>query len=187
MIRTSASHPLRIALLPIGKGAVGVTFAPGKVQSQAMTGAWKRDLDADLKSIRDWGATALISLIEPVEFTELQIEQLPERARVHGLIWHGLPITDGFAPDERFLAPWADLGVALVSEITAGDRVVMHCKGGLGRAGTVAAMLLLQAGALSSSKASIDAVRAVRPGAVETVEQEQFLARWASRFHATDA
>jgi len=67
MIRTSQTHPLQIATLPIGTrgGAVGVTFAPGKHQAAAMTGIWQRDLDADLTAIRDWGAQHLITLLEP--------------------------------------------------------------------------------------------------------------------------
>ena len=44
MIRTSLTHPLAIAELPVGErgGAIGVTFAPGKYQEVAMTGAWAR-------------------------------------------------------------------------------------------------------------------------------------------------
>lgn len=50
-----------LATLPIGNqgGAVGVTFAPGKHQAQAMTGIWARDLDLDLLAIRDWGSANL--------------------------------------------------------------------------------------------------------------------------------
>jgi len=50
MMRTSASHPLLIAELPVGAhgGGIGVTFAPGKYQEVAMTGAWARDLDVDV-------------------------------------------------------------------------------------------------------------------------------------------
>ena len=178
MIRTSKSNPLRIATLPIGNqgGAVGVTFAPGKHQAQAMTGIWARDLD--LQSIRDWGAQTLITLIEPWEFDELQIPQLPERARAHGLIWHGLPITDGAAPDERFLTPWRTLGTQIVSDVLAGGRVVVHCKGRLGRAGTVAATILLDSGAAISADDAMRQVRAVRDNAIETVAQEQFLRSW---------
>lgn len=38
MMRTSASHPLLIAELPVGAhgGGIGVTFAPGKYQEVAI-------------------------------------------------------------------------------------------------------------------------------------------------------
>lgn len=181
MSRTSLTHPLHIAELLVGSanGAVGITFAPGKHQTQAWTGDWARDLDADLTAIKTWGATHLISLIEPFEYDELKIPQLPARAQVFGLMWHGLPIVDGAAPDRHFLDQWKQLGPELASALNAGARVVVHCKGGLGRAGTVASMLLLDSGAADVPDEAMRLVRAVRPGAIETPEQEAFLKNWA--------
>jgi len=183
MIRTSMTHPLRIAELPVGDrgGAIGVTFAPGKHQEAAMTGAWARDLDCDLAAIRAWGARHLITLIEPWEFDELRIPSLPERAQAHGLTWYGLPITDGAAPDARLLEQWVEIGPALATSLLVGERVVVHCKGGLGRAGTVASMLLLDAQAVTTADEAMSRVRAARPGAIETMAQEIFLQEWAAR------
>jgi ADP-ribosyl-[dinitrogen reductase] hydrolase len=66
-MRTSQTDPLRIATLSVGEhgGAIGVTFAPGKQQAVAMTGAWARDLDQDLLAIKHWGAEVLLTLLEP--------------------------------------------------------------------------------------------------------------------------
>lgn len=179
--RTSLTHPLSIAELPVGAngGAIGVTFAPGKFQENAMTGAWARDLDADLAAIHSWGARHLITLLEPHEFDELRISSLPTQASDHGLMWYGLPITDGNAPDERFLSPWKELGPYLIRELLDGKRVVVHCKGGLGRAGTVASLLLLSTKTSSDAESAMLAVRTARPGAIETLEQECFVRKWA--------
>lgn len=176
-IRTSQSDPLLIATLPVGDqgGAIGVTFAPGKHQDAAITGIWRRDLDADLQAIRKWGAAHLVTLLEPHEFIELNIEQLPRHAKAAGLRWYGLPITDGAAPDHRFLVPWTYLSAHFAQALTAGERVVVHCKGGLGRAGTVACLLLLASGMATDADDAMKKVRKVRPGAIETKEQEIFL------------
>ena len=180
LIRTSQTDPLRIATIPVGEhgGAIGVTFAPGKRQAAAMTGTWERDLAMDLAAIRQWGAQDLITLLEPHEFEELAIPNLPTEALAHGLRWYGLPITDGEAPDHRFLDRWITLGPQLVSEIRRGTRVVVHCKGGLGRAGTVACLLLLASGAAGDADDAMRQVRAVRRGAIETSAQEAFLQAW---------
>jgi len=180
--RTSLSHPLQIAELSVGTagGAIGVTFAPGKCQQMAMTGSWDRDLDIDLRSIVVWGAEYLLSLLEPWEFEELHIQELPQRAKALGLNWHGLPIIDGAAPDSRFMSAWESTGSLLSNELLQGRKAVVHCKGGLGRAGTVAAMLLLQTGSASSAEQAIARVRQVRPGAVETMEQEDFVVKWST-------
>lgn len=182
-MRTSQTDPLRIATIPVGEAGarIGITFAPGKYQPNAMTGAWARDLAIDLEAIRLWNATSLISLIEPHEFEELRITPLPAEAEAIGLRWYGLPITDGAAPDARLLGAWDRLGPTFIADIARGSSLVIHCKGGLGRAGTVAAMLLLDSGQATSAKEAMQLVRSVRPGAIETPAQEEFLLRWAER------
>ena len=69
MKRTSLTHPLQIAAVDAGPefGRVGVTFCPGKYDPHAMSGAWDRDLATDLDAIRDWGAAAIVTLLEPKE------------------------------------------------------------------------------------------------------------------------
>jgi ADP-ribosyl-[dinitrogen reductase] hydrolase len=138
----------------------------------------------DLQAIGSWGANYLISLIEPWEFKELEITALPERARSRGLRWYGLPIVDGTAPDSMFLQSWKELETPFCHALLDGKRIVVHCKGGLGRAGTVACMLLLGTGSSQTSAEAIMRVRDVRLGAVETLEQEEFLHHWASTPHA---
>ena len=178
-LRTSISHPLRIHAFSVGQagGAVGLSQAPGKKQ---VAGRWARDLDIDLQAIVQWGATHLVSLLEPAEFLALRIEALPERARAAGLQWHGLPISNGAAPDARLLSAWATLGPRLVDDLQAGQRVLVHCRGGNGRTGTVAAMLLLQAGVCSSGQDAIACLRRVRPEAIETRAQAAFVESWAA-------
>ncbi|WP_266180216.1 protein-tyrosine phosphatase family protein [Dyella humicola] len=182
-IRTSVTDPLRIATLPVtGGGAIGVTFAPGKHQVNAMSGGtWQRDLDVDLQAIKRWGADVLITLLEQEELTELAIAPLASRAEAAGLRWFGLPITDGAAPDDRFLVPWSELGPRFARELQNGGRLVVHCKGGLGRAGTVACLLLHATGAARGADEAMAMVRAVRRGAIETKAQESFLHAWYSQ------
>ena len=67
MKRTSLTHPLQIAIVSAGPdfGRVGITFCPGKYDRHAMTGEWVRDLSLDLDRVRDWGAAAVVTLLEP--------------------------------------------------------------------------------------------------------------------------
>jgi ADP-ribosylglycohydrolase/protein-tyrosine phosphatase len=190
-VRTSASHPLRIGTIELGGGAkIGITFCPGKKQSQSETGSWDRDLDTDLAAIKAWGATHLVTLMAPWEFSELGVEALPERAATHGLRWHRAPILDGhipgIVPQEYDAAGWFD-GVwptvlpQLDAALGRGEGVVVHCKGGLGRAGTVAALLLAKRHPDLSIDEVIQRVREARGNAIETVIQELYLREAVSR------
>lgn len=184
-IRTSQSHPLSIGTIELESGGkIGITFCPGKKQLFAMSGRWDRDLDTDLQAIRDWGATHLVTLIAPWEFEELSVTDLPTRAAAHDLVWHHAPILDGHVPgvvpegfdaSSWFDAIWPSLSELLSRALAQGEGVVVHCKGGLGRAGTTGALLLAAASAGVSACEAIERVRQARPNAIETVVQEMYL------------
>ena len=76
--KTSASNPLRIATLQAGSGGgvIGVTFAPGKQQAAALTGAHRRDLGADLDVVATWNAAVVVTLVEQHELEALGIANL---------------------------------------------------------------------------------------------------------------
>lgn len=169
-IHTSLTDPLRIAAVPAAGGQIGISFCPGKQAPRLGGGRWRRDLDADLAMVRDWGAVAVVTLIEDQEFEALGVTELPQRVQRLGLGWHHLPIPDGGVPDYGFDIRWRYSGLALRQALHRGERVFVHCRGGLGRAGMVSARLLVELG--ESAGEAIRRVRAVRPGAIETPAQE---------------
>ncbi len=173
-VRTSASHPLEIADLTLPEGGtIGITFCPGKQQIHAMTGAWARDLQADLERIRAWGAAGVVTLTTLDELHELGVPGLGEAVSETGMTWYHLPIPDMAAPGPRWDDRWQAVAPEMHRALYAGGRLVVHCKGGLGRAGTVAARLLIDRGV--GPDAAVAAVRRVRPGAIESSAQERYL------------
>jgi len=126
-----------------------------------------------MEAIRRWGATSVVTLIEEHEFGFLQVKELPRVIEAAGLEWHWLPIRDVQVPDERFDWRWVYAGARIRAGLRAGERVLVHCRGGLGRAGMVAARLLVEFGTPVGE--AIRAVRAVRPGAIETRAQEAWV------------
>jgi len=104
-----------------------------------------------------------------------------------------------FVPVKNYFPPTlqqADSILDAIAEIvTAGGRVMVHCGGGKGRAGTVAACLMLRYGTESiaeglreergstpvpQSDEVLVHLRNARPGSVETKEQERFVREFAS-------
>ena len=169
---TSASHPLRIDEVGTpGGGRIGLSFCPGKHQSAGASGTWARNLAADLEAIREWGAVALVCLVEHHELDQLRVPELPAATRAHGIEFHHLPIADFHAPDDLFEDLWLYHGTRLRRLLGDGGRVFIHCKGGLGRTGTVAARLLAEFG--QPAVEATRTVRAARPGAIENATQER--------------
>lgn len=179
MIKTSQTHPLRIDPVAVEgcTGVIGLTFCPGKVQPDALTGPWARDLQQDLQAIRDWGATALVNLLEIHEMQQLQVPGLGTMAAASMEYFH-LPIRDGDVPGPDFEQAWAGAGAQLRQRLRAGEKILIHCKGGLGRTGTVAARLLVELGI--DPEEAIRRVRAARPGAIDHPVQEEYLRRQKS-------
>ncbi|ALK09682.1 cyclin-dependent kinase inhibitor 3 family protein [Blastochloris viridis] len=169
--RTSQTHPLQIAEVRASpsQGRIGITFCPGKHDNAASTGAWARDLTADLDVIKAWGAGLVLTLVEPAELAALKVPHLGAEIRSRGLDWRHLPIADYSVPTEAFEREWQSHGRDIRALISGGTDVVVHCKGGLGRAGMIAARLLIELGL--TPEQAIQDVRRARKGAIETPAQ----------------
>jgi protein-tyrosine phosphatase len=172
LVRTSETHPLEIAHVhaTAAHGRIGITFCPGKYHPDAMTGAWHRNLDMDLDTIRDWGASLVVTLVEQKELEQLRVARLGDAVRARDMQWLHLPVKDYHTPSASFEKDWVTHGAHIRRLLRSGSDIVVHCKGGLGRAGMIAARLLVELG-MPSEKA-IDSVRIARKGAIETPDQE---------------
>lgn len=176
--RTSSSDPIRVDYLPVSAlplpGRLGLTLAPGK-HAPGAHGSWARELDVDLDRLLAVYATAhLVSLAEDAELARLRVPSLAAAAHARGLVLTRFPIPDGGVPD---LARTVELVASILDGARTPANAVLHCGDGLGRAGTIAACTLAAAG--HAPRDALRIVRAARPGAVETAEQERFVVSFA--------
>ena len=84
------------------------------------------------------------------------------------------PIVDGSVPDESSNLIWKNqLSPILINELKNGRKLFIHCRGGLGRTGLIAAKLLVELGLEPEQAISI--TRQVRKGAIENKSQERWV------------
>jgi ADP-ribosyl-[dinitrogen reductase] hydrolase len=172
--RTSLTDPLRIdeVDIPGCDGRLGLTLCPGKLAPSAHGAPWARNVALDFEVIRAWGASAVVTLLETAELADLSVAgRLGPAARAIGVDWYHLPIRDGGVPSAAFEQRWTWAGLRLRQLLRAGRRVLIHCKGGQGRAGTLAARLLAELGVPAAD--ALTQVRARRDGAIENARQER--------------
>ncbi|QIT55289.1 hypothetical protein HC341_08780 [Aquisalimonas sp. 2447] len=176
-VATSHSSPLQIAAVHApGGGVIGMTLCPGKI-GPGNRHPWVRNLERDLDALDAWGTDCLITLMELHELIDYQAQDLGERARAqYGESgWLHLPIMDCSTPDAVWEAQWQLWRDPLHDRLGRGERIVIHCLGGLGRTGLVACRILIERG--MTPQQALEEVRTARPGAVETAPQEQYIRR----------
>ena len=157
--------------LPITEGKICMSAFPGRLGKSDFS----YDLMASFFSYLEKNKyTILVSLIEENEFDQfLPKEQFLGLLNKRNFGWRHHPIQDMLPPDGKFLLSFSKTHSEIINALRSGFGVAIHCKGGLGRSGTIAALLLRDFG--FSSRQAIQMVRETRPGTIETQEQERFL------------
>ncbi len=177
--KTSESDPILVDFLPQEElevpGQLGLTLAPGKKTDEKDV-QWERDLETDLKRLREeYGVGVLVSLMERDEYSDLQIPELFQKAEEQGMEVLYLPIPDYGVPNASEDDDYRPFIEDIANRIEEGETVIVHCRGGLGRSGMVAASVLVALG--HSAEEAIKTVRGARKGAIETPDQEDRV-RW---------
>lgn len=125
-------------------------------------------LDADLAFLAQQGVNTIVSLTE----TALDSKVVD----AYGFETLHMPVPDKHAPEPEQID---DLMVFLDEKLGAGRSVVVHCLGGYGRTGTMLVCYLIHCGAKAED--ALTEMRRLRPGSVETEEQESAIFAYEER------
>lgn len=124
----------------------------------------------DLHELKQAGIDAIVSL------TEMPI--LPSLLSEFGFAYRHLPVPDFCAPKQEQIEEF----VAFVKGMKKESKVVVvHCAAGMGRTGTMLSSFLVSEG--TSARDAIETVRLLRPGSVETPEQERAIYEYERTLH----
>lgn len=155
-------EPFAIYALPVGGGKLGLCPLPGR----------SGDYAADFKVLKDWQPDLLISLTEASEMSHAGAALLGQDVQAIGSRWLHLPVKD-FGTFQRADYPaWNETQHLALGILNAGDRVLVHCKGGCGRSGMIVLRLMIASG--EEPEIALKSLRRVRPCAVETDAQQKW-------------
>ena len=150
-----------------GWGRVMISCCPGRTDMDHV-------LPLDIDALKRAGAAAVVTLTEHEELEELEVPGLGQAVREAGMEWFNLPITDYGAPDLAWEQRWLHHGKQVRAILRGGGNVHMHCRGGCGRSGMLAAAMLVELGVCDAEEA-IKRTRLARPCAIETDDQEEYV------------
>lgn len=151
-------------------GRVGLSACPGRPDLGG-------DVRSDLVRLQALGIKVMVTLVADREMEYYGVFGLRQAARAAGLRSLFLPCVDT-QPPEDLPAAYSLCG-EILGQLGEGHDVLIHCIGGWGRSGTLAACLLLHEG--YAPEAAISLVRAARsPRCVESRAQERFVRDYAA-------
>jgi len=152
-------------------GKIIITSFPGLNESKIFS------MDYFIKELEVFhsnNCSSLTTFVEDKEFDKLcNKKTFVQQVYNNNLKWNHLPIYDFEAPDADFMKKWETTKVLLKSDLAEGKNIILHCRGGKGRAGTAAAILLIEFG--EDKMNAINIVRNKRKGAIESKAQEDFI------------
>ena len=157
--------------IPGHKASLLLTAFPGRTSANTFS---TKKMSSVFNLLGNEGCSHFLSLVEDDEFDNYCGKAVLEAEAKKRLInWVHLPIGDMDIPKNDTLYGLNKIRPQLLEAINRDLSIAIHCMGGLGRSGTIAAIILADLGIPLQS--AIDRVRQFRPGAIETKAQENFV------------
>ncbi|MCS6913218.1 MAG: hypothetical protein RMK29_04665 [Myxococcales bacterium] len=169
-------QPLQVDWLKLGgapllhtAGRVAISVCPGRPEMG-------QGLEADVARLKALHIDIVLSLAEESERSLYGAAGLGAALAAAGIGHLEYPLIDGLPPSD--LGEARSVCMRILGQLGEGHNVLIHCIGGWGRSGTLAAALLCHEG--HSPRRAIELVRRARsPRCVETMAQEVFVHKYA--------
>ena len=126
-----------------------------------------------LEVIQSLGVDQVIALTPDDELDRLGLADMPQRIMDTGIAWLQVPVVNFSTPEADQLDTFMAAMAEAKAKLDQGQHILVHCRGGTGRAGKVAAVMLIHYGIAPDD--AISMIREQREGCIQTEEQEQFV------------
>lgn len=157
-----SAHPYDV--LSLSDGA-NIIFTP-------CPGTKTQNLRDSISTLSAAGTNMLLSLMPHGELEKNNVKTINIECEKHDIRWFHLPINDDEAPTQFFETNWNKHKKEILLAIQNKQTIAIHCKGGTGRTGLVAALILNSAGYTKDE--TVKLVRGVRPKALTIAQQKSY-------------
>lgn len=161
-------------LLPLNEKGAGLILTP-------CPGTRGVEPGTALGQLKAAGADAVITLMPNAEMASNAVTHMGELCSQIGLQWFHFPIEDDHSPEEDFALAWSAQRLSVHQLLDADKKIAIHCKGGSGRTGLIAAQILIERG-MSLDEATA-AIKAIRPNSLSLLVHRDYLARLCRRLN----
>uniref|UniRef100_H2TMA6 Cyclin-dependent kinase inhibitor 3 n=1 Tax=Takifugu rubripes TaxID=31033 RepID=H2TMA6_TAKRU len=173
--------PLHISWLPLSvvecSQFLGICALPGCKYKDV-----RRSLERDVEELQNQGVQEVFVFCSRAELHRYRVPSLLDVYQQRGFCVHHMPFPDGDVPE---LEQCCRILEELQTSLENNRRTVIHCYGGLGRSGLIAACLLLRLSVSLTENKVIEILREHRGGgAIQTVKQYNFLHEFREKYKA---
>ncbi len=176
-LRTSWDRPYDLASVVVPtfddvEGELILGPAPGKKDDK-----WNRDMDYDIEVLKELEVDVVICMLEWSELSNLDMIDYPTIIQQEGILFYHIQTEDHTAPELGSII----VIVPLVARyLLDGYNVLVHCRGGMGRAATICACVLIYLNHIYeeyeyTAQDAIKDIRYVRPKALKNKSQVQII------------
>lgn len=152
---------------------LSVEHSNAKLLLTPCPGTKELPLKSALQALKEYGANAVITLMTEKELQALVLNDVGIAVKSLGMSWFHLPICDDQTPDKDFSTLWETAGPAIHRLLENEKSIAIHCKGGSGRTGMIAAQILLERGEVLHKV--VKKIQVLRPNALNLAEQREYI------------
>ncbi|NMF48695.1 protein phosphatase [Pseudoalteromonas arctica] len=157
-----SAHPYDVLSLNNGANIIFTPCPSTKTQN----------LEDSIATLKAAGTNILLSLMPQKELEKNNVETINSECNKHDITWFHLPINDDEAPKQPFTSSWNTHKTDILQAIQHKQTIAIHCKGGTGRTGLVAALILNSAGYTKEEVYNL--VQGIRPKALTIKLQKEY-------------
>jgi len=162
------------------KGKLALSQTPGKKLLKGRNGkSFNRDLKSDLLEIKETHKiSTIVCLLNKFELRTVGVnldeyKKICEIYKIHLIVY---PIIEMGVPEEDFVIFRKGILAEILTELAMEHNVLIHCRGGIGRAGTIACCVLLELKEKDSVDGAVRYLRRIRDKrCVESRKQYDFI------------